>query len=88
MPERQDVAHRRRAAVAGRRHESRSGAPGTVSAAETSPDRGGLGRTSDLRLATVDKELGAIDEARLLGRQKQHHVGDLFGLADTSKGDA
>jgi hypothetical protein len=44
------------------------------------------GRGSDLDLTAVDEELDAVDEARLIRRQEQHRLGDLFGLADAAGG--
>jgi hypothetical protein len=34
---------------------------------------------SDLRLAAVDEEFDAVDEARILGSEKQHGLGDFLG---------
>src|ERR1700759_1053402 len=42
---------------------------------------------SDLNLTAVDEEFDAVDEAGLVGREKQHGLRDLLRLADPAGGD-
>ena len=43
--------------------------------------------SSDLRLAAVGKDFGAVDEAGIVGCQEQRHLGDFLRLADTAERD-
>ncbi|SDO80520.1 hypothetical protein SAMN05192530_11427 [Aureimonas jatrophae] len=47
-----------------------------------------MGVRSDLRMATVYEELDPVGEVRLVGGQERNGMGDLFGLAHSTEGNA